>query len=318
MSKRAGPNVPQPDSVKRPRPLDSWLSLPQTQWDPLATSSTVVDRDSCFVAYATSITSKADALAFQAHVKVLHEGSIGKGKLGPASHNVLAWRTITLRPGKNGLGEQGDEDFEVAAGSHNDGEDRAGPTMLNVLEKEGVVDVVVIVSRWFGGTMLGPIRFKHIEDVTRDVIRKWLPLEEKRMLLKALAEADKQIATLVHQTKLIAPEVQATDRPAAFDALSTDKAQKLLRAREGRIAFLEQRLAKLTRERNAPELAKGSMPMSSPVPMAATLPSGEALRNDEEDFSEDEDLNALAAASMDAPEEAMPVPQAGLGLAPAA
>lgn len=32
--------------------------------------------------------------------------------------------------------------------------------------------MIVVVSRWFGGTHLGPDRFKHINSATRDVLIK--------------------------------------------------------------------------------------------------------------------------------------------------
>lgn len=35
-----------------------------------------------------------------------------------------------------------------------------------------VWDVIVVVSRWFGATHLGPDRFKHINSATRDVLIK--------------------------------------------------------------------------------------------------------------------------------------------------
>lgn len=33
-------------------------------------------------------------------------------------------------------------------------------------------NVVVVVSRWFGGTHLGPDRFKHINTAARDAVLK--------------------------------------------------------------------------------------------------------------------------------------------------
>lgn len=31
-------------------------------------------------------------------------------------------------------------------------------------------DIIVVVSRWFGGTHLGPDRFKHINSATREAV----------------------------------------------------------------------------------------------------------------------------------------------------
>ena len=53
---------------------------------------------------------------------------------------------MSLRPGRNGLG--GPSDFEVLSGSDDDGEEHGGRTVLRTMEKEGVIDALVIVSRW--------------------------------------------------------------------------------------------------------------------------------------------------------------------------
>jgi len=44
--------------------------------------------------------------------------------------------------------------------------------MLPLLEILVAEDVLVVVSRWYGGTHLGPDRFKHINNVTRQVLDK--------------------------------------------------------------------------------------------------------------------------------------------------
>ncbi|XP_037080155.1 protein IMPACT-like [Pollicipes pollicipes] len=51
-----------------------------------------------------------------------------------------------------------------------DGETHAGARMLHLLEILAVRDVVVVVSRWFGGILLGPDRFRHINNATRGVL----------------------------------------------------------------------------------------------------------------------------------------------------
>lgn len=35
-----------------------------------------------------------------------------------------------------------------------------------------VMNVVVVVSRWFGGVHLGPDRFRHINNATRQVLQQ--------------------------------------------------------------------------------------------------------------------------------------------------
>ena len=57
-----------------------------------------------------------------------------------ASHHCAAWRELG--------GAQGSDDDGEPSGT-------AGPPMLRVLEGEGLVDVLAVCIRWFGGTKLG-------------------------------------------------------------------------------------------------------------------------------------------------------------------
>jgi Uncharacterized protein family UPF0029 len=51
-----------------------------------------------------------------------------------------------------------------------DGEDGAGSRLAHLLEMRRANNVLVLVSRWFGGIQLGPKRFVHINNVARDVL----------------------------------------------------------------------------------------------------------------------------------------------------
>ena len=48
-----------------------------------------------------------------------------------------------------------------------DGEAGAGMVIVRMLEREGLKDHVVIVTRWFGGKHLGDDRFWHIQEAVR-------------------------------------------------------------------------------------------------------------------------------------------------------
>lgn len=63
---------------------------------------------------------------------------------------------MTLKKGRDGLGE---DDFKVEEGIEDDGESWAGSKILKVMKDQAAIDAVVIVSRWYGGVMLGPARF---------------------------------------------------------------------------------------------------------------------------------------------------------------
>lgn len=103
---------------------------------------------------------------FQAHLtRVQCAGSIQKAmawllsdrKVQSATHNMLAYR-IELETGG------------FLADSDDDGESAAGGRLLHLLNVVNAKNVLVVVSRWYGGTKLGPDRFKRIQTVARDLL----------------------------------------------------------------------------------------------------------------------------------------------------
>jgi putative IMPACT (imprinted ancient) family translation regulator len=50
---------------------------------------------------------------------------------------------------------------------NDDGEAGAGMVILRMLERQGVRDHLVIVTRWFGGKHLGGDRFRHVQEAVR-------------------------------------------------------------------------------------------------------------------------------------------------------
>jgi hypothetical protein len=53
-----------------------------------------------------------------------------------------------------------------------DGESAAGGRLAHLLEILDIENVLVVVSRWYGGTLLGPDRFKLINQAARDALDK--------------------------------------------------------------------------------------------------------------------------------------------------
>lgn len=51
-----------------------------------------------------------------------------------------------------------------------DGEAGAGNVILRMLERQGLTDTIVVVTRWYGGKHLGGDRFRHV----RTCVRAWL------------------------------------------------------------------------------------------------------------------------------------------------
>lgn len=48
-----------------------------------------------------------------------------------------------------------------------DGESGAGMVILRMLEREGLTDHMVVVTRWYGGKHLGGDRFRHVQTCVR-------------------------------------------------------------------------------------------------------------------------------------------------------
>ncbi|WP_416884342.1 YigZ family protein [Marivita sp.] len=50
---------------------------------------------------------------------------------------------------------------------NDDGEGGASQIILQMLEREGLTDHVIVVTRWYGGKHLGGDRFRHVQDCVR-------------------------------------------------------------------------------------------------------------------------------------------------------
>lgn len=48
-----------------------------------------------------------------------------------------------------------------------DGEAGAGMVIVRMLEREGLVGEIIVVTRWFGGVHLGGDRFRRVQDAVR-------------------------------------------------------------------------------------------------------------------------------------------------------
>ena len=51
-----------------------------------------------------------------------------------------------------------------------DGEAAAGSRLLHLLQVTGARNVAVVVSRWYGGILLGPARFTYINNAARELL----------------------------------------------------------------------------------------------------------------------------------------------------
>jgi len=117
----------------------------------ITTGSTIEDRKSVFQGHTACVKSAAD-------VKLVLAKLYENKKIAHATHNMYAYRIFC------------EEKQSWLCDCDDDGEDAAGGRMLHLLEILEAVNTLVVVSRWYGGTHLGPDRFKHINNASRQVL----------------------------------------------------------------------------------------------------------------------------------------------------
>ncbi|KAJ5602564.1 hypothetical protein N7537_005520 [Penicillium hordei] len=122
-------------------------------------SDVVSEKKSVFVGRVARVTCLAQAQAFIDHLTATDR------KVAAATHNISAWRIRQKKAG-DGEGETVVQDYD------DDGETAAGGRLLHVMQLMDVWNVVVVVTRWYGGIQLGPARFRLINDVGRDALVK--------------------------------------------------------------------------------------------------------------------------------------------------
>ncbi|TFY50464.1 hypothetical protein EVJ58_g11039, partial [Rhodofomes roseus] len=110
----------------------------------------IVDRKSVFIGRACQITHPSQVSTILAHL-------MSDRKIARAAHPIInAWR---CRVGAN-LHQDNDDDGETAAGGR----------LAHLLQILDVENVLVVVTRYFGGIHLGPDRFKHINQAARNAL----------------------------------------------------------------------------------------------------------------------------------------------------
>lgn len=117
-------------------------------------SESVTEKKSVFIARCTAVSSKDEASSSLSHLLATNK------KVASATHNITAWR---IQNAETGITVQDCDD---------DGETAAGGRLLHLMQLMDVWNVVVIVTRWYGGTKLGPDRFRIINSVARDALVK--------------------------------------------------------------------------------------------------------------------------------------------------
>lgn len=119
--------------------------------DSVFRSASVEDRTSTFIGYFSPGMKPTELQNLE--------------EFASASHKMLAWRRESNQQAITG-------GAKFTTGSDDDGEKYGGKKVEKVLESMQVTGTCV-VARWYGGVLLGPVRFTHIESCAREAIRTW-------------------------------------------------------------------------------------------------------------------------------------------------
>lgn len=114
---------------------------------------TIIDRASTFQAHAIKIKNKKD-------VDFYKKCLLSQKKIKKATHNITIYRYIH------------EDTKQIVEDYDDDGEDGAGFRVLGVLQKMKLINLFVMVTRWFGGTLLHQDRFKRINDAAQILLNQ--------------------------------------------------------------------------------------------------------------------------------------------------
>ncbi|KAL8801761.1 MAG: hypothetical protein Q9182_004233 [Xanthomendoza sp. 2 TL-2023] len=227
-------------------------------------SSQILDRSSRFIAlYSPSLTARdLQSLA----------------EVSSATHRIAAWRSpssqSTLSSSQRPYVTSHDDDGEKYGG-------KALGSVLSTLNVEGAV----IVARWYGGILLGPVRFDHIQNCARDAIGKYISATQQQQskkaksvadddtkrnhLIRILPERDQSISVLrgllvekqSHHTPSPKAEVQKSSpiKVPNYSDLPLSALENLERARDATIGWILGQIEKVEAQLEAP--SNGSKPV---------------------------------------------------------
>ncbi|KAG0241564.1 hypothetical protein BGW41_005724 [Actinomortierella wolfii] len=119
----------------------------------IKTGQPIVDRKSVFIAHLAAIDQPGQVPLMIQQLKQENK------KVVKATHNIMAYRVQN----PNGT---------IAQDNDDDGETAAGSRLLHLMSILDVKNVVVVVSRWYGGIQLGADRFKHINNAARQLLEE--------------------------------------------------------------------------------------------------------------------------------------------------
>uniref|UniRef100_A0A674MEC1 Impact RWD domain protein n=1 Tax=Takifugu rubripes TaxID=31033 RepID=A0A674MEC1_TAKRU len=130
---------------------ESHLYAEHEELPPIKHGESITDRRSTFQPHLAPVVSPRQ-------VKMILEKLYENKKIASATHNIYAYRIYC------------EDKHSFLQDCEDDGETAAGGRLLHLLQILDVRNVMVVVSRWYGGILLGPDRFKHINNCARNIL----------------------------------------------------------------------------------------------------------------------------------------------------
>ena len=113
------------------------------------------------------------------------------GEIKSASHKILAWRRESNQQSLTSA-------KQYVTGHDDDGEKYGGKKVEQVLVNGRVIGACV-VARWYGGVMLGRVRFDHMEACALEAVKKWQDsVEEEKLKRRKLVEESSERVRIVN------------------------------------------------------------------------------------------------------------------------
>ena len=139
------------DGIGDAGPQVSNLGGSEEEEPPWSLSAPLTEKKSVFLARCASVSSPIQAKSYLSHLLTSDR------KVAKATHNITAWR---IRGANDTTYQDCDDDGETAAGGR----------VLHLMQLMDVWNVMVVVTRWYGGIHLGPDRFRIINSVAREAL----------------------------------------------------------------------------------------------------------------------------------------------------
>ena len=164
-SKLSSNNIAAPPQTSHDTLLDNISSIPA--W---TASNPITEKKSVFIARVATVHSPAQAKSYLDHLLASDK------KVARATHNINAWRIRSIASTAAGGADGTNANSKNVANEityqdyDDDGETAAGTRLLHLLQLMDAWNVIVVVSRWYGGVHLGPDRFRIINAVAREAL----------------------------------------------------------------------------------------------------------------------------------------------------